>query len=95
MPFIEDNPVRWNVWCGVFMSLQNVLKKDKDDGDGLLFALYPHFKKQIVEADLSDVIKIANSMPLNDKRVNVLFACKVSTDFFIKIYSLLSHVLSP
>lgn len=76
MPFIEDNPVRWNVWCGVFMSLQNVLKKDKDDGDGLLFALYPHFKKQIVEADLSDVIKIANSMPLNDKRVNVLFACK-------------------
>ena len=77
LPHIDDHPIRWTVWLGVFSSLQNVLKKDKDDKLGVLYDLYPLLKKQIKEADINVVIQFANAMPLNDKKLNVFFSSKV------------------
>ncbi|XP_055373730.1 probable serine/threonine-protein kinase tsuA [Condylostylus longicornis] len=76
LPHIIDNPIRWTVWIGVFSCLQNVLKKDKDDNEGALYSLYPEFKKQIRQADMEICNKIANSMRLNDKKLNGFFSSK-------------------
>ncbi|XP_055848839.1 protein PAT1 homolog 1 [Episyrphus balteatus] len=76
MKHIEDNPIRWTVWIGVFASLQNVLKKDREDTDGVLYALYPEFKRQIRTADFEIVIKLSNAMPMSEKKSNSLFSSK-------------------
>uniref|UniRef100_W8BBJ3 Protein PAT1-1 n=1 Tax=Ceratitis capitata TaxID=7213 RepID=W8BBJ3_CERCA len=76
MPYIEDHEARWNIWMGVFSSLQNVVKKDREDLDGTLYALYPEFKKHVREANFTTIIKISSSIPLNEKKSNVIFCSK-------------------
>lgn len=82
MPYIEDHEARWNIWMGVFSSLQNVVKKDREDLDGTLYALYPEFKKHVREANFTTIIKISSSIPLNEKKSNVIFCSKVCTMTF-------------
>lgn len=76
MKHIEEQPIRWTVWIGVFASLQNVLKKDREDTEGVLYALYPEFKKQIRSADFETVIKLSSAMPMSEKKSNTLFSSK-------------------
>ncbi|XP_030244693.1 protein PAT1 homolog 1, partial [Drosophila navojoa] len=76
MPFIADQPIRWTVWGGVFCSLQNVVKKDREDVDGCLFALYPEFKNQIHEANLETIINISTAFTMNDKKMSGIFCSR-------------------
>ncbi|KAM7364756.1 protein associated with topo II related - 1 [Cochliomyia hominivorax] len=76
MPNIENHDVRWNVWIGVFSSLQNVLKKDRDDAEGVLYSLYPEFNKQIKSANFEIIVKISSAITLNDKKSNGVFCSK-------------------
>lgn len=78
MPYIEDHDTRWNVWIGVFHSLQNVYKKDRDDAEGILYSLYPEFNKQIKSANFEIIVKISSAISLNDKKSNGVFCSKVS-----------------
>lgn len=78
MPFIADQSVRWTVWNGVFCALQNVVKKDREDVDGILFALYPEFKKHIHEANFDTIITISAAFTQNDKKLSGIFCSRVS-----------------
>lgn len=77
MPYIQDYDIRWNVWSGVLASLQNVVKKDRDDVDGVLYALYPELKNQIQTANFETMVRVATAIPFNDKRSNGVFCSKV------------------
>lgn len=78
MPFIADQTIRWTVWSGVFCSLQNVVKKDREDVEGALYALYPEFRKHIHEANLETIINISVAFTLNDKKMSGIFCSRVS-----------------
>lgn len=78
MPFISDQTIRWTVWSGVFCSLQNVVKKDREDLEGCLYALYPEFKNQIHEANLETIINISTAFTMNDKKMSGIFCSRVS-----------------
>lgn len=79
MPYIEQHDARWNVWIGVFHSLQSVVKKDRDDAEGILYSLYPEFNKQIKSANFEIIVKISSAISLNDKKANGVFCSKVSS----------------
>ncbi|KAH8406459.1 hypothetical protein KR215_001157 [Drosophila sulfurigaster] len=76
MPFIADQNVRWIVWSGVFSSLQTVVKKDRDDVEGVLYALYPEFKKHIHEANFETIINISAAFSLTDKKMTGIFCSR-------------------
>ncbi|ALC47699.1 Patr-1 [Drosophila busckii] len=76
MPFIADQSIRWIVWSGVFCSLQNVVKKDRDDMEGMLYALYPEFKKHSREANFETIISISAQVTLNDKKMSGIFCSR-------------------
>ncbi|XP_030369452.1 protein PAT1 homolog 1 [Scaptodrosophila lebanonensis] len=76
MPFISDQSLRWTVWAGVFCSLQNVVKKDRDDIEGCLYALYPEFKKHIHESDFETIVNISAAITLNDKKLTGIFCTR-------------------
>ncbi|XP_017017688.1 protein PAT1 homolog 1 [Drosophila kikkawai] len=76
MPFIADQSVCWTVWSGVFCSLQTVVKKDKDDVEGLLYALYPEFKKHISKASFENLVSISAAITLNDKKLTGIFCSR-------------------
>lgn len=78
MTYVEAHEIRWIIWMGVFSSLQNVVKKDKDDSDGVLYALYPEFKNQVREADFETIVRISASISLSEKKFNAIFCSKVS-----------------
>lgn len=83
MPNIENHDIRWGVWIGVFSSLQNVFKKDRDDTEGVLYSLYPEFNKQIKSANFEVIVKISSAITLNDKKSNGVFCSKVSKVIYI------------
>ncbi|XP_017085091.2 LOW QUALITY PROTEIN: protein PAT1 homolog 1 [Drosophila eugracilis] len=76
MPFIADQNIRWIVWSGVFCSLQTVVKKDKDDVEGVLYALYPEFKKHINHATFEILVSISAAITLNDKKLTGIFCSR-------------------
>lgn len=78
MPNIKHHNVRWSVWIGVFSSLQSVIKKDRDDAEGVLYSLYPEFNKQIKSANFEIIVKISSAITLNNKKSNGVFCSKVS-----------------
>lgn len=80
MPYIENHDARWNVWIGVFSSLQTVFKKDRDDTEGVLYSLYPEFKKHFKSANFETIVKISSAITLNEKKSNGVFCSKVSTN---------------
>ncbi|EDX12618.1 GD19133 [Drosophila simulans] len=76
MPFIADQSIRWVVWSGVFCSLQTVVKKDKDDVEGVLYALYPEFKKHVNKATFELLVSISSAITLNDKKLAGIFCSR-------------------
>lgn len=78
MPFIVDQSICWTVWSGIFCSLQTVVKKDKDDVEGVLYALYPEFKKHINKANFANLVSISAAITLNDKKLTGIFCTRVS-----------------
>ncbi|XP_034661296.1 protein PAT1 homolog 1 isoform X1 [Drosophila subobscura] len=76
MPFIAEHSICWTVWSGVFCSLQTVIKKDKDDIEGVLYALYPEFKKHISKASFETVVTISAAITLNDNKLTGIFCSR-------------------
>ncbi|XP_017143321.1 protein PAT1 homolog 1 isoform X1 [Drosophila miranda] len=76
MPFLTEHSVCWTVWSGVFCSLQTVVKKDKDDFEGVLYALYPEFKKHISKASFETVVTISAAITRNDNKLTGIFCSR-------------------
>ncbi|XP_053970046.1 protein PAT1 homolog 1 [Anastrepha ludens] len=92
MPYMEDHEIRWNIWMGVFASLQNVVKKDREDVDGVLYALYPEFKKQVREADFEAIVKISSSIPLTERKSNGVFCSKFGISSLVCLVLQAEHI---
>lgn len=59
LPLIRDHIQRWDVWCDIFATLCMIVKKDRDDTDGLLLNFYPEFRNQIQYAGMDDILRLA------------------------------------
>lgn len=77
MPLIKNNTHRWVVWYTIFATLPLIIKKEKDDSEGLLLAMYAEFKNQIQHGSIMEVMKIANSMISCETRLCYMFKNKV------------------
>lgn len=76
MPLIKDHIHRWDVWCAVFTSLPLLVKKDKDDSEGLLLALLAEFQSHIRNAPIDAIIRLTTAITAYDK-LQYLFINKV------------------
>lgn len=77
LPHLVDMDHVWQTWCAIFSGLPAVIKKDRDDSDGLLYAFCKILKTQLHKTDFVTLIRIADSVLLSDKVVYV-FKSKVS-----------------
>lgn len=81
MPLIRDQIQRWDVWCDIFTTLSVLIKKDRDDADGLLINFYPEFRNQIQYAGMDEILRISQSfVPFgldgNEKKLSYMLANK-------------------
>ncbi|XP_053695390.1 protein PAT1 homolog 1-like [Sabethes cyaneus] len=44
---LRENPCRWSLWTVVFSSIPFLSKRDRDDCEGVLFALYTEFERHV------------------------------------------------
>lgn len=73
--YLEEHESRWQVWLGIFNALQVVLKRDREDSEGILYAFYPEFKKQIQLANFEMIVKLAEAIALNDSKRSTGVLC--------------------
>lgn len=78
LPLIVDHRSRWDVWYGILSTLPVLMKKDKEDQEGLLFAFFPEFKKQMENASMLEILKVGNAIASADKTLHCVFVNKVS-----------------
>lgn len=78
LPLIKDYRNRCDIWLGIFSTLPILIKKDKDDIEGHLLALFPEFKKQIEHANMDEIIKLGNLITSSDRKMSYIFVNKVS-----------------
>lgn len=77
MQQIKDQPIRWDIWNVVFISL-TVFKRDKlEEMEASLMLLYFEFATQLQDADYSDLLKIAQNMMTSEKLMSYVNGCKV------------------
>ncbi len=79
MPLIKNSTHRWAVWYTIFTTLL-IIKKDKDDTDGLFLAMFPEFRNQIQHGSIMEVMKIANAMISFEARLCYMFKNKVKDE---------------
>lgn len=77
LPLIQEHIHRWDVWCAIFSALPISVKKDKDDSEGLLFALFPEFQAHIQNAPIDAILRITNTLIASEK-LGYVFLNKVS-----------------
>lgn len=77
---IKDLQQRWNIWYGICSTLPIIVKKDKDDVDGKLMALFPAFRDQLTDASMSELVKLGSLMTatVDVRKINYMFMNKVS-----------------
>lgn len=89
MPLIKNSTHRWVVWYTIFATLPLIIKKDKDDTDGLFYAMFPEFKNQIQHGSIMEVMKIANAMISFETRLCYMLRNKVRADFLFSNFIVL------
>lgn len=76
LPLIQEHISRWDVWCAIFSALPIAVKKDKDDAEGHLFALFTNFQGQIKNAPIDAILRITNTLIATEK-MSFIFLNKV------------------
>lgn len=76
MPIIKDHVSRWDVWCAIFTTLPILVKKDKDDNEGHLFALLSEFQAHIQNAPIDAILRQTKVLVACDK-LSYIFTNKV------------------
>lgn len=77
LPLIQQHIHRWDVWCAIFAALPLAVKKDKDDVEGHLFALFANFQAHIQNAPIDAILRITNTLIATEK-LGFVFTNKVS-----------------
>lgn len=81
MQQIKDQPIRWDIWNIIFISL-TVFKRDKlEEVEASLMSLYYEFAVQLQDADYNDLLKVTKSMMTSEKLMSYVNGCKVRKGF--------------
>lgn len=72
---LRDHPYRWTLWTTIFSTVPFLLKKDRDDPEGVLFALYTEFERHIQYSQFPDLFKLSQVLA-SDKILSHLTSCK-------------------
>lgn len=83
---IKDLQQRWNIWYGICSTLPIIVKKDKDDVDGKLMALFPVFKDQLTDANITELLRLGSLMTatVDVRKINYMFMNKVCGLYIFK-----------
>lgn len=72
---LRDHPYRWTLWSTIFSTVPFLLKKDRDDPEGVLFALYTEFERHVQYSQFPDLLKLSEILE-SDKILSHLTTCK-------------------
>ncbi|XP_059611274.1 protein PAT1 homolog 1 [Phlebotomus argentipes] len=76
LPHLVDEEHKWQVWHAIFTVLPIIAKKDRDESDGSLVALFPEFKNHLIVAKFSDFITVPKAIVAANKKINYIFGNK-------------------
>lgn len=78
MQQIKDEPIRWEIWSIIFVSL-TVFKRDKlDEIEESMMSLYYEFAVQLQDlVSFNDLLKITNNMMTSYKLMSYVNGSKV------------------
>ncbi|CAO1420062.1 unnamed protein product [Diamesa serratosioi] len=75
-PHIKEQPIRWEIWNAVFLSL-TLFKRDKlEEIEDSLMAMYYEFAVQLQDAEFKDVLKIVTTIGSSQKLIGYVNGCK-------------------
>lgn len=72
---LRDHPYRWSLWTTIFSTIPFMLKKDRDDPEGVLFALYTEFERHVQYSQFVDLLKLSQILS-TEKILSHLITCK-------------------
>lgn len=72
---LREHSYRWKLWANIFSSIPFMLKKDRDDGEGLLFALYTEFERHVQYSQFLDLLKLVQVIA-TEKVLSHITSCK-------------------
>ncbi|XP_058819590.1 protein PAT1 homolog 1-like [Topomyia yanbarensis] len=72
---LREHSCRWDLWSTTFSSIPLLAKKDRDDQEGILFALYTEFERHVQYSQFKDLLKISQVIA-TDKILSHLASCK-------------------
>ncbi|XP_055549558.1 protein PAT1 homolog 1-like [Wyeomyia smithii] len=81
---LREHSCRWNVWALVFSSIPFLTKKDRDDCEGVLFALYTEFERHIQYSKPLELLYLAEIIA-TEKILLHLTGCKFLLSSIITI----------
>ncbi|XP_050076885.1 protein PAT1 homolog 1-like [Anopheles maculipalpis] len=76
---LQDHPSRWTLWGMIFTALPCLAKKDRDDAEGLLLALFSEFERQLRSGTMEDLLSVAKTIGASRK----VMLCIVSSKFLL------------
>ncbi|XP_037960144.1 uncharacterized protein LOC119689391 [Teleopsis dalmanni] len=81
MPYLGNNPKRWNIWIEVLDSVQRIFNKDRREINKML-CIYSEFEKDVETADFGTIVRMAKVIPLNRKK-NALLCCRFGLSILV------------
>lgn len=81
---LRDHPDRWTLWKSIFLAIPLMLKKDRDDQDGILFGLYTEFERHVQYSTFLDLLKLSQLIA-TEKVLQYLTSCKFLLSSIITI----------
>ncbi|XP_049301281.1 protein PAT1 homolog 1-like [Anopheles funestus] len=76
---LHDHPSRWMLWGMIFTALPCLGKRDRDDAEGLLLALFSEFERQLRYGTMKDLLSVAKTIGSSRK----VMQCIVSSKFLL------------
>uniref|UniRef100_A0A182Y8C9 mRNA decay factor PAT1 domain-containing protein n=1 Tax=Anopheles stephensi TaxID=30069 RepID=A0A182Y8C9_ANOST len=76
---LHNRPSRWTLWNMIFTALPCLAKKDRDDADCLVLALYGEFERQLRHGTVEDLLLVATSISSSRK----VMQCIVGSKFLL------------
>ncbi|XP_058447129.1 uncharacterized protein LOC131427709 [Malaya genurostris] len=81
---LREHPCRWTFWSAMFLTIPLLTKKDRDDQEGVLFALYTEFERHVQYSQLMDLLEVSQVIT-GDKVLSYLTSCKFLLSSIITI----------
>uniref|UniRef100_A0A182LRY5 mRNA decay factor PAT1 domain-containing protein n=1 Tax=Anopheles culicifacies TaxID=139723 RepID=A0A182LRY5_9DIPT len=76
---LHDHPARWKLWSMIFTALPCLARRDREDAEGLLLALFSVFERQLRYGRVIDLLQVAKTIGASRK----VMQCIVSSKFLL------------